>query len=229
MNTAGRTPKKSVHKNSKRHLTTAKKVKKTKQHKRGVVTTAIRNFAAFSDALPNVKTDNPSSYHPPIYQARPIKVNVSNLFDSRADFKRESCNLDIKLEVGHDGLNIAQDVDEKTEWLDKHVMNEWYDIMIDRFCPAISKKSKEIKPSNWRQSRARKMHKQSKEKTLAASIRDSIDNTPRYQGFQQLLAENRKLFGTYNPTDREIAKSGIDTEKLSSHLRRSYPDRDHGV
>ena len=222
-------PKKPVHKQHKRKLTTTKnKTKKAPQRQQGPTTIATRKMAIARGPV-NIKVDNPSSFHPPVFQARPIKVNISNLFDSRAEFKRESCNLDLKLEVNHDGQNINQDVDEKTEWLDKHVMNEWYDIMIDRFCPAISKKPKQIKPSDWRQSRARKMHKQSKEKVLAASIRDSIDNTPRYQGFQQLLAENKKLFGTYNPTERQIAKSGINPDELSTHLKRTYPDRDHGV
>eukprot|EP00461_Guttulinopsis_vulgaris_P004574 UN04576 len=114
----------------------------------------------------NVKQDNAHSYHPPIFQARPLKANISNLFDNRADYTRDVHGFCFRLEVDPDGQNIDQDIDEKTTWIDKHMFNDWHDIMMDRFCPSVSKKAKQHKPSNFRQSRARKLLKQSRRKSL---------------------------------------------------------------
>jgi hypothetical protein len=156
-----------------------------------------------------IKQDNPNSFHAPIYSARPLKVNINNIFDPRVDYKMDSANFTLKFEIGHDGQNILADMNEKSEWMDTHITNDWLDTMMTRYCPHVSKKAKQIKPSNARQGKLRKLWKQTKEKRLASNIRAAIDNTPRFAELSDALAEAKQLYGTYLPEDKAI----IDYEK----------------
>ena len=165
-----------------------------------------------------VKQDNPSSFHGPIYTAAPLKVNINNIFDPRADYKMDSGYYTMRFEVDHYGQNINEDLIEKSDWHDKHITNEWFDTMITRYCPHLSKKAKQMKPSNEMQSRKRKLHKQSNEKRLAKSIRDAIDNTPRFSVFSNSLAENKQIYGTYLPSEKDFREYKTSGKEMAAKL-----------
>jgi hypothetical protein len=166
-----------------------------------------------------VKQDNAFSFHPPVFAARPLKVHIANIFDPRADYQGGTRDLQLRLEIGHDGANIGADMDEKAEWMDTHVTNDWLDTCMTRYCVNVSKKAKQQKPSNARQAKARKLHKQTNEKRLASSIRAAIDNTPRFTGFANQLATNKQSYGTYAPTEDDLEfyqASGLAREDFLS-------------
>jgi len=171
-----------------------------------------------------IKQDNPNSFHVPIFSARPLKVNINNIFDPRVDYKMDSGNFTLKFEVDHDGQNIAADMDEKAHWMDTHITNEWLDTMMTRYCPHVSKKAKQMKPSDARQAKGRKLWKQTKEKRLAANIRAAIDNTPRFTQMSDALAEAKQLYGTYIPDDAAISKYESSGKGLEAKLKAKGKD-----
>lgn len=166
-----------------------------------ISTTAARTPGAMLKSV-RFKSDNAHSHHPITKFAPGLKVNVSNMFDARRDFKRDTGIFMMRYEIDEYGNNVQDDLMDKSAWIDKHLLGEYYQTMLDRYCSSESKKAKQIKPSDRRQALARKHKKILNEQRLVMNIRRAIDNTPEYTGFQKHLAHNKKIYGEYNPSHR---------------------------
>lgn len=181
-----------------------------------------------SEELGFIKEENARSFHPPMFAARPLKVNIANIFDPRSDYQGACHDFEIRFEIDHLGNNVDEDLDEKASWVDSHITNDWLDTCMDRYCVPFSKRAKQQKPSNSRQAKARKMHKQTGEKALANSIRLAIDNTPRFTGFANQLAENKQTYGVYDPTPIELEiyqASGLARDDFLRHAGKDFKSR----